>query len=112
MAVRPQLRIAVPSATDEGTLWLSWLYRLRWVAIIAQIVTLGFVFPLLADPMLMGAWAAIVVVLAAANRWMAHLLEANEGDIPASTVFLQLALDVSALTGFFYIGGGTANPAS
>lgn len=108
--MRRPLQFAVPSATDEGTLWLSWLYRLRWVAIIAQMVTLGFVFPLLASPMLMAAWAAIIVVLAVANGWMSHLLESNEGDIPPSTVTIQLALDVAALTGFFYIGGGIENP--
>ncbi len=107
---RRQLHFAVPSATDEGTLWLSWLYRLRWVAVIAQIVTLGFVFPLLANVGLMAVWGGIVVVLIGANRWMLRKLEDNNSDIAPSTVFLQLGLDVTALTGFFYIGGGPDNP--
>lgn len=108
--MKRQLRIAVPSSSDEGTLWLSWLFRLRWVAIIAQIVTLGFVFPLLHTPRLMLAWGAIVVVLGVANGWLQHLLDSREREIPPATVFRQLALDVAALTGFFYVGGGTQNP--
>ena len=36
-----------PADPDEGRLWLSWLVRLRWLALFAQGVTLGFVFNLL-----------------------------------------------------------------
>ena len=105
------LRIPVPTASDEGTLWLAWLFRLRWVAIVAQITTLAFVFPLLANLSLIGVWLAVVVVLVAANGWISRLLEGDENhEFPPSTVFIQLAIDVAALTAFFVIGGGTTNP--
>jgi two-component system, sensor histidine kinase RegB len=107
---RTRVRIPVPTAADEGTLWLSWLLWLRWVAIVAQLITLAFVFPLLASMALMGVWVGVVAVLGVANAWVQRLLRGEDGDIPARTVFAQLALDVAALTVFFYIGGGTSNP--
>lgn len=106
----PPLRFTVPSSADEGTLWLSWLVRLRWVAILAQIITLAFVFPLLASLQLMAVWAGIIAVLGAANAWAHRVLDEDREQIPPLTVFGHLAIDVACLTVFFFIGGGTDNP--
>ena len=35
---------------DEGVIWLGWIIRLRWVAIVAQMVTVSFTFRLLDSP--------------------------------------------------------------
>jgi len=107
---RPPLRIAVPSSTDEGTLWLSWLVRLRWVAIVAQVITLAFVFPLLADLQLIGVWLAVVVALVMANAWAHRVLDQDHDELPVQSVLGHLMFDVAALTVFFAIGGGTDNP--
>jgi two-component system sensor histidine kinase RegB len=109
MSRRP-LRFAVPQSSDEGTLWLSWLVRLRWVAILAQIITLAFVFPLLASLQLMGAWLAVIVALVGANAWAHRVLEDERDHIEAITVFGHLMADVASLTVLFFIGGGTDNP--
>jgi len=107
---RPPIRIAVPSSSDEGTLWLSWLVRLRWVAIFAQVITLAFVFPLLADYQLMVVWLSVVVALVGANAWAHRVLEQHSEDIAVTTVFGHLMFDVASLTVFFFIGGGPDNP--
>ncbi len=104
------VRSIVPQSSDEGTLWLSWLVRLRWVAILAQIITLAFVFPLLASYQLIGVWVAVVVALVAANAWAHRVLDDEREHIEAITVFGHLAADVASLTVFFFIGGGTDNP--
>jgi two-component system sensor histidine kinase RegB len=91
MSRRP-LRFAVPQSSDEGTLWLSWLVRLRWVAILAQIITLAFVFPLLASLQLMGAWLAVIVALVGANAWAHRVLEDERDHIEAITVFGRIML--------------------
>ena len=108
---RAPIRISVPSASDEGTLWLTWLVRLRWVAIFAQVITLAFIFPLLAQLQLIGVWLAVVVALVAANGWAHRVLDRSVDEpIAIRTVTGHLMFDVAALTIFFMIGGGTDNP--
>ena len=58
-----------PTAPDEGTVWLIWLVRLRWLALFAQTVTLAFVFQMLDGGVAIGTWVAAMGVLAGANAW-------------------------------------------
>ncbi len=98
-----------PVAPDEGTLWLTWLVRLRWLALFAQTVTFAFVFSLLDGITAIGVWATTMAVLVIGNALAITRL--GQGDeVPARNVFGQLALDVVALTAFFVIGGGPDNP--
>ena len=49
--VRRALRYStwLPRAEDEGVVWMAWLVRLRWVAIVAQITTLASVLSRFAE---------------------------------------------------------------
>lgn len=95
---------------DEGSMWLAWLVRLRWVAIVGQIVTLSFTFavlehPVLILPLLLGA----VGVLVAANTMAIRRLN-DEAPVGPDLLLGHLMLDVGVLTGFFLVSGGAENP--
>lgn len=98
-----------PADPDEGKLWLSWLARLRWLALFAQGVTLGFVFTLLHGWEALAAWAATMGSLVLFNLWTVSRLDMRE-EVPQTGVLVQLLVDVAALTVFFAIGGGPDNP--
>ncbi len=104
--VAPWLLPAIP---DEGRLWLTWLVRLRWLALFAQAVTLAFVFHMLHGPGVIGTWIATMAILVAANLWAAARAAQHE-EVQPSSILGQLLLDVAALTTFFAIGGGPDNP--
>ncbi|MEM6926655.1 MAG: hypothetical protein AAF602_06995, partial [Myxococcota bacterium] len=96
------------SASDEGQLWLTWLSRLRWLAIFSQAVTFAFVFQML------DGWPSIVIylgtmgVLVATNAWVVgHSLTR---EVSTNAVFGNLLLDVVALTTLLLISGGPDNP--
>ncbi|HHO53184.1 MAG TPA: HAMP domain-containing histidine kinase [Deltaproteobacteria bacterium] len=90
----------------EGALWLSWLVRLRWVALFAQAVTLAFVFKMLHGVGVIAAWFTIMAALGVANAWAVRQLEHGT----PNAILAHLLLDVIALTVFFTIGGGPDNP--
>lgn len=56
-----------------------------------------------------GPLLAIIAVLALVNFWTWQRLQAG-GSIPDGEFFLQMLVDVSALTGMLYYGGGSSNP--
>ncbi|MCA9493271.1 MAG: HAMP domain-containing histidine kinase [Myxococcales bacterium] len=99
----------VPGDPDEGKLWLTWLIRLRWLALFAQAVTLAFVFHLLDGAAALIVWGATMAVLALLNVWTVGRLGQTE-EVPAVGVLGQLLTDVAALTAFFAVGGGPDNP--
>ncbi|MEZ4241723.1 MAG: hypothetical protein R3F59_37360, partial [Myxococcota bacterium] len=99
----------LPTALDEGRIWLAWLVRLRWLALFAQAVTLSFVFRLLDGVPALVVWGVAMAVLVAANLWTTGRMAANEVVDPAS-ILAQLLIDVGALTAFFAVGGGPDNP--
>ncbi|MCB9688792.1 MAG: HAMP domain-containing histidine kinase [Alphaproteobacteria bacterium] len=98
-----------PGDPDEGKLWLTWLIRLRWLALFAQAVTFAFVFHLLDGVPALVVWGATMAVLAALNAWTVGRLGQTE-EVPAVGVLGQLLTDVAALTAFFAVGGGPDNP--
>ncbi len=99
----------VPGDPNEGKIWLTWLVRLRWLALFAQAVTLAFVFHLLDGVPALVVWGATMGLLALLNVWTVGRLAQTE-DVPPSGVFGQLLADVAALTAFFAVGGGPENP--
>ncbi|MCB9680176.1 MAG: HAMP domain-containing histidine kinase [Alphaproteobacteria bacterium] len=95
---------------DENAMWLAWLVRLRWVAIIGQIVTVSFVVsvldsPAIVIPLMLGAAG----VLGLANTWAIRQLHGPDR-IGPETLLIHLSIDVVVLTGFFLAAGGADNP--
>ena len=95
---------------DEGWMWMAWLVRLRWVAIVAQIVTVSFTFGVLDRPAIVLPGMAVAIgMLGIANMWAIRQLHDNE-PIGQGALLSQLLLDVFVLTGFFMAAGGASNP--
>lgn len=105
------LRVVVSADPDrdEGALWLTWLVRLRWVAILTQAVTLAFTFTVLWTPWLILPLGAVMVLLAVANiEAMAALAQNRE--ISQTRLVVQLASEIVALTIILILCGGLENP--
>jgi len=101
---------ALAEGRDENRMWLAWLTRLRWVAIVGQLVTLSFTFSVLDTPTLvLPALLGLVVLLGAANGWAIQLLH-HHGRIGTTTLVTHLAIDIVVLTAFFAAAGGWGNP--
>ena len=94
---------------DEQRVWLRWLTRLRWVALGAQVITLGFAWPILDNLNLVLVLGVMMVLLLVANLQAQVQLRRNSG-IGPYTLLAQLGLDVVVLTAFFLCGGGPDNP--
>lgn len=109
MARNPRSPWLPPTDPDEGKLWLSWLVRLRWLALFAQGATLGFVFNLLHSWEALVAWGATMGALFMYNGWTIARMDMRE-EVPEAGVLAQLLVDVLALTVFFAISGGPENP--
>ena len=99
----------LPRADDEGVLWMTWLVRLRWVAIAAQITTLASVLSLIHQPQwVVPVLIGVVVILAMANLEASHAI-ATERTVPQGRLLGHLIVDVAALTTFFVLAGGPDN---
>jgi two-component system sensor histidine kinase RegB len=106
---RVKWRPATDIGGDEEVVWLRWLVRLRWVAIVAQVATLAFAYPVLESPYLAMPLVAVIGFLVGGNlraiRWL------SQGTaIGQKQLLTQLAFDVLSLTTFFLLGGGPDNP--
>ena len=96
------------SASDEGQLWLTWLSRLRWLALFSQAVTFAFVVQMLDGWPIIAIWMGTMLVLIVANAWVVgHSLHR---EVSTDAVFGNLLLDVGALTALLVISGGPDNP--
>ena len=93
------------SDADERQAWLMWLTRLRWVALFAQTITLGFSIGVLSSPTLLIPLAIIICALALANVRALQVMQ-SDNDVADETLLWQLGLDVLALTTFFLLAGG------
>jgi len=90
-------------------MWLNWLVRLRWAAILSQIVTLSFAVNLLPHKSLILPLLGVVGVLAVSNIYAQRTL--NRGrPVDQITLLIQLSVDIVALTSFFIVAGGPNNP--
>mgnify|MGYP000880104807 CR=1 FL=1 len=95
---------------DEGAMWLAWLIRLRWLAIIAQTVTLSFTFMVLDQPtIVLPVLVLAIIALAAANLTSLRLLESRT-HIPQEWLLGEILIDILVLTVFFACSGGANNP--
>lgn len=94
---------------DEGELWLTWLVRLRWVALLAQVLTLSFTFTVLDGIWLLMPLAGVMSVLVAGNLEATAALRRG-AEVTQERLLAHLALEVAALTAFFVAAGGPNNP--
>lgn len=100
------------AATRSPTaITVAWLVRLRWGAIVGQVVTIAIaVFGLeLALPLV--PLALLVGTTVVSNGWLA-VRSRREDDVSTRTIGFVLALDVLVLSGLLYGSGGPSNPFS
>ncbi|MEE9494375.1 MAG: ATP-binding protein [Gammaproteobacteria bacterium] len=88
---------------------LKRLFILRNLTIVAELIMLfmvhsGFGIHLPVTPLM-----TIIGLLALANIWTWRRLSSRDS-IPGTEIFLQLCIDVFALTGVLYFTGGASNP--
>ena len=93
----------------ENSNWLMWLVRLRWLAIVAQLITLSMVSRLLTSPVLVVPLIIVIMILVGGNLWALQILNRDD-EVSPLNVLMQLCLDVIALTAFFVLAGGPYNP--
>lgn len=110
MPDRALIDVAEPEK-DEGRLWLTWLVRLRWVALVAQVVTLAFTFTVLDSAWFLAPLGVIMAALAAANVEAMHAL-ATGREITQLRLVVHLSSEIAALTVFLALSGGVTNPFS
>ncbi|MDI6024965.1 ATP-binding protein [Corticibacterium sp. UT-5YL-CI-8] len=85
------------------------LVQLRWLAVVGQVVTILIVHFQMAVDIPLAQMAGIVIFLLVLN--LATLLRLNsKRDVTQAELFIELILDVAALTGQLYLSGGAANP--
>jgi two-component system sensor histidine kinase RegB len=95
---------------DAGPLVTGpWLVRLRWAAVLAQVIGVAVAVQALGLALPLPPIAALIIILAISNvllgRWLSH------GHAPRPRVFgAFLALDIALLTALLWLTGGTSNP--
>lgn len=91
-------------------MWLAWLVRLRWVAVVAQVVTVSFTIVTLHQPVIsLSVILACQFVLVLSNVDAMRRLR-RPGRIEEPVLLSHLAIDVSTLTAVFAVTGGVTNP--
>ncbi|MBK1840886.1 HAMP domain-containing histidine kinase [Azospirillum sp. YIM B02556] len=97
----------VRDTTDRKNLFL--LVQLRWLAVVGQIVTILIVHLQMGIRLPLLPMAAVIFVLIALN--IASLIQIRRSaDISNTQLFLELLIDVWALTLQLYLSGGASNP--
>lgn len=99
--------MAAPDTTNRKNLLL--LVQLRWLAVAGQIITILIVHQAMGVMLPIAAMAAIVLFLVGLN--VATLLRLRSSRPVAHwELFVELLLDVTALTAQLYLSGGASNP--
>lgn len=94
------------TASDKN---LSLLVQLRWLAVLGQIVTILLTDMWLGVTLPIGDMAGVITFLVVLN--LASLLRRyRRAPVTNTELFLELLLDVTALTIQLYLSGGASNP--
>lgn len=97
----------VHDTTDRKNLFL--LVQLRWLAVVGQIVTILIVHAQMGIRLPLLPMAAVIFVLIALN--IASLIQIRRSaNVSNTQLFLELLIDVWALTLQLYLSGGASNP--
>ncbi|MCH7729621.1 MAG: HAMP domain-containing histidine kinase [Planctomycetes bacterium] len=96
----------------------SWLMRLRWVAVVGQLLTIGVAAIVFDVKLRLAPLLSIVTFTGATNViftvWLSweqrHGKKALRGGTGQLLLFAVMALDVLLLTGLLYFAGGLKNP--
>ncbi|WP_413989815.1 ATP-binding protein [Labrys okinawensis] len=98
---------SIQDTTNKKNLHL--LIQLRWLAVIGQVVTILFVDLVLGIPLPLVEMAAVIAFLVGLNA-VSLLRRRNQDAVSNTELFLELLLDVAALTVQLYLSGGASNP--
>lgn len=97
----------VRDTTNKTNLRL--LIQLRWLAVGGQVATILFVHYRLGIDLPLAQMVAVVAFLVGLNA-VSLLRHRKQDAVTNSELFLELLLDVAALTVQFYLSGGASNP--
>ncbi|WP_072395386.1 ATP-binding protein [Hyphomicrobium sp. CS1GBMeth3] len=99
--------MAAPDTTNRKNLLL--LVQLRWLAVAGQIITILFVHHMIDVVLPVAPMAAIVLFLVGLNVTTLLRLRSLR-PVAHFELFVELLLDVAALTAQLYLSGGASNP--
>ena len=95
--------------SPETPVTLRRLVALRWCLLAGELVALFFVPPLLDVPLPLWPMLVVVALQLIANGRMAWRMRRSDGFVDGE-LFVQLVLDVFALSVLMFLSGGAANP--
>ena len=95
----------------EGSVWLPWLVRLRWGAVVGQLLTVGVARWAFGLAVPLAPLLAIVAATTASNAVLARVSQRSVERANALTGAVLIA-DVLLLTALLGLSGGPANPFS
>jgi len=98
---------SVEYRTNQKNLLL--LIYLRWLAVGGQVATIAFVHFVLGIALPLPEMSSVIVFLVGLNIVSLHRY-AGPGQIAHTELFVELLLDVAALTCQLYLSGGASNP--
>lgn len=102
--------IGSPTARADPAQTIRTLVRLRWIAVVAQVITVLVARWMWDANLPLGGLVAIIAATAASNLLLPRV---RAGRIPASSIIgSTLVLDVLLLTGLLALSGGPSNPFS
>lgn len=107
--MKPQAAELMGEGKSDNRLRLVTIVRLRWIAILGQLLTVSFVALVLEFPLPLGMCLAFIALSAWLNVFLALRFPARHR--PSSRfVTAMLAYDLCQLTGLLYLTGGIENP--
>ena len=103
-------RVAILPGGQEAQIALMWLARLRWLAVVGQVLATGVAQWVLKLDLPLAPIVTVVVVTLVSN--VAIVVWSRRGVAPGWTVPAVLLLDTCSLTVLLYYTGGPDNPFS
>jgi two-component system sensor histidine kinase RegB len=106
----------MPTLTTDKLLNASWLFKLRWVAVAGQLITIAAVGWGLRIELPWGSLLAIIAATVTSNLLLGALIVADRGPRPMANVDwdrimgIVSAMDMMSLTALLYATGGATNP--
>ncbi|MGQ9368294.1 ATP-binding protein [Azospirillum sp. ST 5-10] len=101
------MTISVDDTTDKKNLHL--LVQLRWLAVLGQVLTILIVHFQFDIALPLPAMGAVILFLVGLN--LVSLVQLRRATaVPRGQLFLELLMDVAALTAQLYLSGGASNP--